>query len=324
MLRNHRLPSSLTLACLFVAEAALSQTEVATLDIDVQNLVIYRHDVSDAARFATAPGPTTPLPVRNFMQVTWIADVVAMNGTPVKGTAVAHGAFVTLNTAPPPGIGVADTINSFASNWTFDIQRADGAPLGSIMASGWTLGNRGAGSPSPGQGNLAVLGGTGAYLGVRGEGKVNLGASRFASNTEDPGNRRALGGGMARFTLHVVPSARPAISTVLHADFSPVTTANPGRRGETLIAVATGLGPTLPGKLPADPFPADNFQEVAAPVQVLSNGAAQVALTQIGWPGTTGTYRVDFRLREETPAGMAGLQLAAGGISGPEIQIPVQ
>lgn len=323
MLTTHGFLFALALAGLF-ANAARSQSEVATLEIDVQNLVIYRHDVFDATRLATAAGPTTPLPNRNFMQITWIADVVAVNGTPAKGTAVASGTFVALNTAPAPGIGIADTINSFASNWTFDIQRADGSPAGSIMAGGWTLGNRPAGSVSPGQGNLAVLGGTGVYLGLRGEGKVNIGASRFASNTEDPGNRRALGGGTARFTLQTVPLARPSISTMLHADFSPVTTANPARRGETLIAVATGLGPTLPGKLPADTFPSDNLQELAAPVQALVNGVILETLNRIGWPGTTGTYRVDLQLPSETPVGIARLQLAAGWITGPEIRIPVQ
>jgi uncharacterized protein (TIGR03437 family) len=35
-------------------------------------------------------------------------------------------------------------------------------------------------------------------------------------------------------------------AAVFHSDFSPVTPSNPARRGEVLIAAATGLGPTLP------------------------------------------------------------------------------
>lgn len=322
MLKNR----SILILTFLSAEAVRARSETAVaLEIDVQNLVIYRHDVFDATRLATQAGPVAPLPIRNFMYVTWIADVVAVNGTSAKGVAVAHGSFVALNPAPAAGTGIADTANSFPSAWTFDILRLDGSPVGSIMAGGWTLGSRAAGSLAPGQGNLAVLGGTGFYFGIRGEGKMNNTASRFASSTEDPANRRSLaGGGTARFTFQVVPHARPALTAVLHADFAPVTEASPARRGETLVAVATGLGPTLPGKLPGDSFPAGDFQEVAAPVQVLVNGNALNAVTRIGWPGTTGTYRVDFRVPDDTPAGIARLQLAAGWIAGPEIRIPLQ
>jgi hypothetical protein len=68
----------LTLAFTLV-QAARAQAEAsATLDIDTANLMVYRHDVFDPARFSTEAGPTTPLPLRTFMHVTWIGDVVAV------------------------------------------------------------------------------------------------------------------------------------------------------------------------------------------------------------------------------------------------------
>jgi uncharacterized protein (TIGR03437 family) len=132
------------------------------------------------------------------------------------------------------------------------------------------------------------------------------------------------------YSFQIIPMARPDFvksengSGVFHSDFSPVTVSNPAKRGEVLIAAASGLGPTLPGKQPAAAFPADGAQEVASPVQVLINGTAVNALNRIGWPGTTATYRVDFRISDDTAAGMTTVQLIAARIPGPLIQIPVQ
>ena len=331
MLRNS-LPI-LTLALTAVPGVRSQSEPLATLDIDTADLVIYRHDVFDATRFSRDAGPTTPLDLRTFMNVTWIGDVVAVNGTPAKGTLTIRGTFMSLNRNPSPGVAIADTNNGLASDWIFDIQRADGSPVGTIMASGWAFGTRAAGFMAPGQGNLAVLGGTGAFLGMRGQAKeasVTAGPRSVASVTEDPANRRIHGGRASRFTFQLVPLARPEFvrsansPNVFHSDFSPVTASNPARRGEVLICAVTGLGPTLPGKQPGALFPADSLQEIASPIQVLVNGTAVNASNQIGWPGTTGTYRVDFRVPDNAASGMATVQLVAAWISGPATQIPVQ
>lgn len=331
MIRNSLL--SLTLA-LALGPLARAQSEApATLEIDTQNLVIYRHDVFDPSRLATEAGPTSPLPLRSFMNVTWLADVVAVNGTPAKGTMTVRGVFLSLSPNPNPGTAVADIGSAFFSDWAFDILRADSSPLGMILANGWAFGPRVAGFPSLRQGNLAVLGGTGAFLGIRGQGGESSqtdGPRAFASVTEDPSMRRTHGGLARRYSFQLIPMARPDFVKsadgpgVFHSDFSPVTISNPAKKGEVLIAAASGLGPTLPGKQPGAPFPPDGAQEVASPVQVLVNGTAVNALNRIGWPGTTATYRVDFQMPDNTAAGMASVQLVAAWIPGSAIQIPVQ
>jgi hypothetical protein len=331
MLRKTRLHWTLALA---IAAGASAQSEMpATLEIETQDLVIYRHDVFDATKLSTEAGPTTPLPIRTFMNVTWIGDVVAVNGSPAKGTLTIRGAFVGLNRNPTPGTGIADTNNGLASDWIFDIQREDGSAVGTIVASGWAFGTRAAGFAPPGQGNLAVLGGTGAFLGVRGQGKetsVTAGRRNVASVTEDPANRRIHGGRSSRFTFQLAPMVRPGFAAtsdmpgVFHADFSPVTATNPARKGEMLIAAATGLGPTIPGKQPQEMFPAEALQQVAAPIQVLVNGVAVNASNQVGWPGTAATYRVDFQMPDDAPSGMATLQMVAAWIPGQTVEIPVR
>ena len=325
--------SLLLLTSAFSCVEVRAQPEApVTLNIEVANIVIYRSDVADSTRFATEPGPTTPLPLRTFMPVTFIGDVVAVNGTPAKGNMTMRGTFLALDRNPAPSVGVADTINRLFGEWAFNIQRTDGSPVGSIMATGWAFGDRAAGVLAPGQGDLAVSGGTGAFLGVRGQGNETgtPAARRAASITEDPANRRIIGGNAWSYGFQLIPMARPAFATsanrpmLFHADFTPVTAANPARKGEVLIAAVTGLGPTLPGKQPGAPFPADTLQEVASPIQVLVNGAAVNSANQVGWPGTAGTYRVDFRVPEDTATGMAAIQLVSAWIPGPSIQIPVR
>jgi hypothetical protein len=109
-------------------------------------------------------------------------------------------------------------------------------------------------------GNNAVVGGTGTFVGVRGQLGGGQGTSiRLASITEDPTNRRTNGGGRLTVVVTLIPMSRPEIVTtasgpaVFHADFSPVTAAKPAKAGEVLMVRATGLGPTRPG---VDPWQA--------------------------------------------------------------------
>src|SRR4029077_16968779 len=100
---------------------------------------------------------------------------------------------------------------------------------------------------------IAILGG--AFLGARGV--SGPGASfapiRGASITEDPSNRRTIGGGKGQSVIYLIPMERPesvvtsAIPAVFHSHLSPVTSAKPAKAGEVVIVRATGLGPTVPG-----------------------------------------------------------------------------
>jgi hypothetical protein len=328
------LPISLLAVGVSIAPAVIAEGDVpAILDVDIENLVIYRQDVFDSARFATEPGPTTPLGLRSFMSVLWIGDVTTVNGVPAKGTLSVRGAFINLNPNPAPGTGIADTTNGLASDWIFDIQRADGSPIGTIMATGWAFGARAAGSTAPGQGNLAVVGGTGAFVGARGQAKeasAAAGARNVASVTEDPTNRRLHGGSRRRYRFELNPMVRPAFLNsasgplLYHTDFKPVNAANPARKGESLTAAVSGLGPTAPPKDVAALFSSAPFQLAVSPVQVLVNGVAVETWNQIGWPGTADTYRVDFRVPADAPTGTARIQLVSAWISGPIVETPLQ
>ena len=149
--------------------------------------------------------------------------------------------------------------------------------------------------------------------------------------TEDPANRRMHGGGRRHFILTVIPMSRPEVVTtptgpvVVHAnDFSLVTTTKPARPGEILSLIATGLGPTQPGVDPGKPFPASPLALVNSPVEVTVSGQPAEVQYAGGYPGTTDTYQVNFRVPSEIASGLATLQVSAAWIAGSEVRIAVQ
>src|SRR5205823_3306038 len=142
--------------------------------------------------------------------------------------------------------------------------------------------------------------------------------------------RRIRGGGRSRFVLTVLPVALPQVVTtstgpsISHADFSAVTAAKPAKVGEVLIVQATGLGPTVSGVDPGQPFPSDVIQIVNSPLSVSVNGKAAQVINAIGWPGLMNTYRVDFQVPEGIQSGAAAIQLTAAWIAGSPVNIPIQ
>lgn len=201
------------------------------------------------------------------------------------------------------------------------------------MASGLGIGPVPPGAPlASTSANVAITGGTGAFLGARGQlGIVRTTGIRSASVTEDPANRRVNRGGTARYILHLIPMFRPEIvatpsgPAVVHAsDFSLITATKPARAGETLSLFATGLGPTRPGVDPGKPFPASPLQAVNSPVEVTVNGKPAEALAAVGFPGSVDGYQVNFRLPPDTARALATVQLSASWIAGSEVKIAVQ
>ena len=242
-----------------------------------------------------------------------------------------------LRTAPTPGQAIADTTRNAVGMTIFEILKSDGTPIGTLVAAGLAGGAAPPGSPVTATGNnLVITGGTGAFLGVRGQMSVptaqpGVVTQRNASMTEDPANRRRNGGGTWRWIAHLIPMSAPQVMAgagggpaVFHADFSPVTAARPARSGEILTVQASGLGPTRPGVDPGQPFPADAILPVNSPVAVMVNGQEAEVVNAIGWPGLVDTYRVDVRVPSGMVAGTASLQLSAAWITGTAVRIAVQ
>jgi hypothetical protein len=165
--------TTFAVAALWAASCHFSLAQVAPatiLEIDLENRVQYVGDISDVSKLASDPNVTTPVPSKNFLPVLIMADIVAVNGQPAMGTSVFHLRQINLRTAPNAGEAIADVVRNNVVEIRFEVLKSDGTPIGTIMASGL-----GGGAAPPGAplgvrvGNVAIVGGTGAFLGVRGQ-----------------------------------------------------------------------------------------------------------------------------------------------------------
>lgn len=233
---------------------------------------------------------------------------------------------------------IADISATSFFDETYYILQSDGTPVGAIMTQGLSTIVPSPPGPPAGSLNLAIVGGTGAFLGARGQtgnAAQGLGSAqipvRIASITEDPANRRLNGGGHVVFTLYVIPMEQPQIvltaggPAITHSnDFSLVSASKPAAAGEILSLFATGLGPTLPGAAPGQPFPSSPPAAVNSPVAVTVNGKNAQVLGAVGYPGATDGYQVNFQMPPDTAKGTATILVSAAWIAGTNVSIPVQ
>jgi uncharacterized protein (TIGR03437 family) len=325
--------SRLLLYAAFCCTLAHAQTPMPTvLSIDLQNVVEYQADISDPSKFATSPGVTPAVTFKNFGAVTILGDIVAVNGQPVKGLYVGRSRGLVASPTPAPGGAIADITRTALREHVFEILKSDGTQLGTLMSVGFSGGPAppGTGSPSTQRANWAIVGGTGAFLGARGQVNGTGGSGRAASMAEDPANRRINGGTNVTFFLHIIPMSVPQILTtsagpaIVHSsDFSPITAANPAVAGEILSLFATGLGPTNPDIDPGQPFPSTSLATVNSPVAVTVNGEPAAILAAVGYPGAVGSYQVNFQMPSDTAKGLATIQLSAAWIASTSVSIPV-
>ncbi|HLK64007.1 MAG TPA: hypothetical protein VKU19_11240 [Bryobacteraceae bacterium] len=324
---------------------ALAQPSAATLKVELRNVVEYQVDTSDLSKWGTNPN-STPGKILQGMGVgcagvpaVIYGDIVTVNGNPAKGTYVAEKVSVCMSPTPSPGLNaIADVSANSVAYETYYILQTDATPVGSIMTEGLNAVSPSPPGPPAGSLNFAIVGGTGAFLGARGQtgnAAQGLGMAaipiRAASITEDPANRRQNGGGHVVFTLYVVPQSVPGVAVtpggpaVTHsADFSLVTASKPAAAGEILTLFATGFGPTRPALSPGQTFPSTPLAVVNSPVAVTVNGNAAEVLSATGYPGTTDGYQINFRVPADTTKGIATIVVSAAWIEGPPVTIPVQ
>jgi hypothetical protein len=309
------------------------------LTIAVENVVEYQGDISDPTRFGTSPGITPSNGISTFAVALVLGDIVSVNGQPAKGVYVGRPLDIALTPTPKPRQSIADTSHASLRSHTFELLRADGTPIGTIMSFGLDGGTPPPGAPSYSfatRGDYTIYGGTGAYLGAHGElvqrqQALETVPPRAASMAEDPANRRTNGGGKILFLLHVLPRYTPQIANtsqgpaVTHSsDFTVVSAAKPAAAGEVLSLFATGLGPTAPSVDPGQPFPASPPAVVNSPVEVLVNGKTAEVVGAVGLPGAVDGYQVNFRVPPDTSKGPATVQVNSAWIAGAPVSITVQ
>jgi uncharacterized protein (TIGR03437 family) len=321
-------------AALFVGSVPGQAQAPVVLKVDVENAVNYWTDVSDVSKLASATNATAGVSRVAFETIAGIYDIVAVNGRPVKGTVAWNARNLNLGPTQAPGQSIADVTRGGLAQYYFEFLQPDGTSIGAIMVSSFNGGAAPPGSPvaSGAGGSQAIAGGTGAFMGARGQSTqgANTVAVRQASMSEDPANRRTNGGGKTQFVLQLLPEQRPQVAmtangpAIVHASTNQlVTAANPAHAGETLVLYAFGLGPAKGVEI-GQPFPASPPAPVIAPVDVTVNGISAFVLYAGGYPGAVDGYQVNFTLPSGVAPGMASLQLAAAWIPGAEVKLPIQ
>ena len=322
-------------ACAVIwAVSGWAQLAPVTLRIDYENGVRYIYDSVDVPAFGTSPTPISQV-APTFASYILLADIVAVNGTPAKGTFLARQMTVNLTPNPSSGQAIADAPRTNFLDRIVEIRQPDGSLIGSITTLGFNGGDLPPGAPAVSAmgGSFAITGGTGAFLGVRGQ-AIDGGlivANRNASVKEDPSKRRIYGGGKASAVFQLIPMFRPDVvitaggPAVTHSkDFTLVSASKPAAAGEVLSLFATGLGPVRPNVDPGQPFPSNPPAVVNSPVAVTVNGQSAEVLAAVGFPGSTDGYQVNFRIPPDTAKGPAAIQVSAAWIPGSPVNIQIQ
>ncbi|MBZ5677548.1 MAG: hypothetical protein LAP61_25170 [Acidobacteriia bacterium] len=333
--------SRLGCAALALGSVMSAQTPpVTVLTIDMEHVVQYQENYANLQKNGTSTVIEAPVVPGTFSPGYFIADIVTINGTRSKGTTIAKDLWFNLNSNATGSQAIADITRFQTMDIVLEIQLEDGTALGTILLSGVTGGAPPLGAPkSAPTGNFAVVGGTGAFLGARGQAATIMNSFRPTSTFENPVNRRTFPGGLWKMAIELIPLRTPEIVSttagpvIVHSgDYSLVSAAKPANAGEVLTLVASGLGPTRPGVDPGQPFPASPEQIVNSPIDVVVNGIASEVLYSAGYPGTVGNYQVNFRVPSNAAAGascrhnkcLASVQLRAAWVVGGDVKMPVQ
>ncbi len=321
---------ALTAALGSIASAQTPPTTILT--IEMENVVQYDENFVNPPKNGTSTAMEVSSAGPTFFPSTYISDIVAINGRRVKGTTVGRQFWVGLSTNPSGSQAIADVTRFQTMDIILEIQQADGTSIGTIVLTGVTGGSPPLGAPKSGVGgNFAVIGGTGAFLGARGQAATIMNNRRATSTFENPINRRIFPAGLWKLAIQLIPMRTPEVAltatgpAIVHSgDFSLVTAAKPAHAGEVLTLFASGLGPTRPGVDPGQVFTDSPAQLASSPIDVLVNGKAGDVLYAGGYPNTVDSFQVNFRIPDDTVSGMAVIQLKAAWIAGTEVRIPVQ
>ena len=352
-----------TVCLIFFATALSAQRDFGP--IDRSHHKIYRQDL-DLGSFSNRASTVAPLPTNIVIQIndtvayvndvpydqlqntfattfsfprpdaltTALGDIRGINGKPAKGLYVniAFPLLATPDPSPVNGISISDSTRIATVGQSFDLQTAEGEPIGGIFAWGFAFGPNVPGAPEgAGGGSIAIIGGTGPYIGVRGQMATTIDTSpvgenpsvRFASAAETTALRRINQGGVTKFVLQIFPTFSP--DALMYDDLTPlvfhsgdeslVTVTNPATPGELLTVLARNLGPTNPQVFPGQPFPGNTAAAVNSPVDLQVNGTPVDVAQAVGTPLAVNVYDVTF-VAPNGPSGINSAQIFVGYVGG--------
>src|SRR5215469_4686698 len=106
------------------------------IQIDMENYAAYYADNPDYTKLASSQQAVAPVSTNTFSSFSGLADIVRVNAEPAKGTWSVRWTITNYTPTPQPGQAIADTTRQAFVDWVWEIQKADGTPIGTIMAAG--------------------------------------------------------------------------------------------------------------------------------------------------------------------------------------------
>ena len=105
------LPNTTGLAvCTLLLAAGAAAQELQILQVQLDNSVDYVGDVTDPSKIGKSPSPVAPNTTQlgNFWRNVGLADIISVNGSPVKGIAINELQTLLLRPESTPGQMIAD------------------------------------------------------------------------------------------------------------------------------------------------------------------------------------------------------------------------
>ncbi len=124
---------NIALAVVICGFPCLAKTPSTTLQVDVDNYVLYNYDTFDTTQFGTNP-TSTSVPMKTYNYHISIGDIVAVGGKPAKGTLLCtHTMFVLSPTATVGSMkAIADTSRAMMDDCSLEILTDGGVAVGTI------------------------------------------------------------------------------------------------------------------------------------------------------------------------------------------------
>jgi hypothetical protein len=182
--------------CAALAEA---QGPGSILHVEFVNSTAYFRGYCTLADQGKSPNKLSrPAPAPAFPSGIGIADIVSVNGIPVRGTALEMLNGTLLSPTMTPGRAIGDfTASPAGASWELTFLNLDGTLIGTLELSGQgtSADLRAPGAPSvlPGGSAYSVTAGTEPFLGVRGyfaPVQDTVSPERQTTDCEDPAYRR--------------------------------------------------------------------------------------------------------------------------------------
>src|ERR1044071_2003663 len=131
------LQATLGFAVAFASSTCMAQVKPTTVQIDVNNFVLYNYDTFDTTQFGMNPAATNVM-MKTYNNHVSVGDIIALNGGPAKGTLLCTHVMFVLSPAATVGSmrAIADTSRAMIDDCSLEVLRSDGTPVGTIFIHG--------------------------------------------------------------------------------------------------------------------------------------------------------------------------------------------